>query len=423
MGVQAVLGCFYGDEGKGKIIDYLAQDADVAIRATGGANAGHTIVVNGKKYAMHLVPSGILSGHTVGVICNGVVVDPAILIDEIKLLEDNGYNLKENLKVSSLAHLIFPYHKIYDKYQEGERVFKIGTTGRGIGPGYCDKFDRCGLRVGDLYKSDFKEKLEEVVKKYKLLLSESPYNNISVNILYDEYMEYAEILKPYVCDTVTYLHNAYEKGKKIVAEGAQATLLDIDFGSYPFVTSSNSTIGGLITGSGLNYSQFDKVYGVIKAYSSRVGTGPFVTELQDETGDKIRELGHEYGTTTGRPRRCGWLDLVALKYATRINGLTHLAVNHLDTIGKFKQFKVCYGYLYHGSILYDYPNDLDVLAECKPVYKEFDGDFGDISKCRGYEELPDAVKEFINYIEEYVKVPVKFIGVGADREEMIVRDN
>lgn len=425
--VDVVIGCFYGDEGKGKVIDYLATDADIAVRATGGDNAGHTIKVNGVKYAMHLIPSGLLSGHTIGIIGNGVVMNPEVLMTEVQNLKDHGYDVDKYLKISDKTHVILPYHRMLDAALEKARKSKIGTTGKGIGPTYCDKLERCGLRVEDLYAPDFKEKLAELVESRKALLKfydpETDYDNLlSFEEVYKDYTAFAEQLKPYVCDTITLLHKALEQNQKVVVEGAQATLLDIDFGSYPFVTSSNPTIGGIITGTGLSAADIGNVYGVIKAYSSRVGEGPYVTELLDEVGDRIRELGHEYGTTTGRPRRCGWLDLVTLKYAKRVNGLTALSVNHLDTIGKFDKIKVCVAYDVNGTETEDFSTNLNFLNCAKPVYKEFDGDFGDIADCHTFEELPAKAQAYIRFIEEYIGIPVKFIGTGADREAMIVRN-
>lgn len=419
--VDVVLGSFYGDEGKGKITDYLATSADVSIRATGGDNAGHSVIVDGKKFAMHILPSGILSGHTVGIIGNGTVVNPEILIDEIANLKKAGYNVENYLKLSDKAHIIFPYHKGMDAMLEEKREHKIGTTKRGIGPAYCDKFERCGIRVEDLYREDFRGMLKENLKYKNKQLATNGFDIYLLDEIYDNYMRYAEILQPYVCDTFTYIHKALEADKKIVAEGAQATLLDIDFGSYPYVTSSSPTIGGIISGSGVSHLDIGNVYGVVKAYSCRVGEGPYVTELTDAVGDKIRELGHEYGVTTGRPRRCGWIDMPALLYAKRLNGFTHLALNHLDTIGKLDRFKACYAYEYKGEEVYDFSTNLEFLSKSKPLYKEFKGDFGDISNCRTYEELPEKAKTYVEFIEKYVGLPVKFIGVGADREEMIVR--
>ena len=424
--VDVVIGCFYGDEGKGKVIDYLAGNADVAVRATGGDNAGHTIKVDGVKYAMHLIPSGILSGHTVGVIGNGVVMNPEVLLEEINNLKEHGYDVDNNLKISDKTHVIFPYHRMLDVALENVRKAKIGTTGKGIGPSYCDKYERSGIRMEDLYAPNFKEKLQEMTESRIALLKfydpETDYESkLNFEELYATYSDYAKQLKPYVCDAVTYLHKALEEDKNVVVEGAQATLLDIDFGSYPFVTSSNPTIGGILTGTGLSASDIGNVYGVIKAYSSRVGEGPYVTELLDETGDRIRDLGHEYGTTTGRPRRCGWLDLVTLKYAKRLNGLTGLSVNHLDTIGKFDTIKVCVAYDVDGVETEDFTTNLNVLNKAKPVYKEFAGGWGDISGCKTFEELPENAQKYISFIEEYIGTPAKFIGTGAEREAMIVR--
>ena len=425
--VDVVIGCFYGDEGKGKVIDYLSGEADVAVRAAGGDNAGHTIKVNGVKYAMHLIPSGLLSGHTTGIIGNGVVLNPEVLIKEIDNLKEHGYDVEKYLRISEKTQVIFPYHRLLDAALEKARKYKIGTTGKGIGPAYCDKYERCGLRMEDLYMPDFKEKLHDLVESRKALIKfYDPENTAADEQLvfekvYEDYCRYAELLKPYVCDTITLIHKALEQDKKIVIEGAQATLLDIDFGSYPFVTSSNPTIGGLLTGSGISAGDVGNVYGIIKAYSSRVGEGPYVTELLDETGDLIRELGHEYGTTTGRPRRCGWLDLVALKYAKRLSGITGLCVNHLDTIGKLDKIKVCTAYEVNGEETQDFTTNLNFLNAAKPVYREFEGNFGDISGCRSFEELPKKAQDYINFIEEYIGIPVTFIGTGADREAMIVR--
>ncbi len=425
---DVVIGCFYGDEGKGKVIDYLAADADIAVRATGGDNAGHTIKVDGVKYAMHLIPSGILSGHTTGIIGNGVVLNPEVLLKEIDNLTEHGYDVERYLKISDKTHVILPYHSMLDVALEKVRTSKIGTTGKGIGPSYCDKFERSGLRMEDFYSASFRDKLKELVESRKALLKFYDPDNRDIDkvldfgTIYETYSSYGQRLRPFVCDTITLLHKALEQNKKVIVEGAQATLLDIDFGSYPYVTSSNPTIGGILTGTGLSASDIGNVYGIIKAYSSRVGEGPYVTELLDATGDRIRELGHEYGTTTGRPRRCGWLDLVTLKYAKRVNGLTALSVNHLDTIGKFDQIRVCVAYDCDGHVTEDFSTNLEFLNRAKPVYKEFPGNFGDISRCTSFEELPDNAKAYIGFIEEYMGIPVKFIGTGADREEMLVRE-
>lgn len=420
--VNVVLGAFYGDEGKGKIIDYLSSDAKYAVRFSGGNNAGHTIVVDGVKFAFHLIPSGILNKGTKAILGNGVVIDPKVLLEEIKNLKDNGYPVN-NLYISEKAHLILPYHIELDEALESLRGNnKIGTTKRGIGPCYCDKFERSGIRMEDFISKRFKELLKINIKNKNLILKAYGYKKLNFKEVYNEYKEYAKELKKYVCDTTTMLHKAIRKGENILCEGAQATLLDIDFGSYPFVTSSNPTIGGVSTGTGIGSRFINEVYGVIKAYSSRVGEGPYVTEDLGEDGNTIRELGHEYGTTTKRPRRCGWLDIVALNYAVMLNGLTGLAINHLDTIGKLDKIKLCVAYNYKGKNVTDFSTNIDFLTNSTPVYEEFEGNFGDISNCKTFEELPEKAKKYINRIEELTYTKVKFIGTGAERENIIVRN-
>ena len=418
--VNVVLGAFYGDEGKGKIIDYLANDSDYVVRFSGGNNAGHSIEVDGKKFAFHLIPSGILNKNAKAILGNGVVIDPKVLIEEIENLKQNGYKV-DNLYISDKAHLILPYHIELDEMYESIRTNKIGTTKRGIGPAYCDKYERSGIRMEDFVGPRFKELLEENVKNKNIILKAFGYPECDFEKIYADYSEYAKILKEYVCDTTTMIHKAIKENKKILCEGAQATLLDIDFGSYPFVTSSNPTIGGVSTGSGIGSKYINEVYGVIKAYSSRVGEGPYVTELKDEIGDKIRELGHEYGTTTKRPRRCGWLDIVALNYSIMLNGLTGIALNHLDTIGKLDKIKLCVGYEYNGKVEKFFNTNKDFLENSKPVYEEFEGNFGDISNVKSFEELPPKAKKYVERIEELTETKVKFIGTGAGRENLIVR--
>lgn len=420
--VNVVLGLFYGDEGKGKIIDYLSGDADYSVRFSGGNNAGHTIEADGKKFAFHLIPSGILNKNCKAVLGNGVVIDPKVLLEEIDNLKENGYDCS-NLYISDKAHIIFPYHIAFDAMQEkirGER--KIGTTKRGIGPAYEDKYERCGIRMEDFISTKFEAYLKENIRNKNVILEAFDEEPINFDDVYSEYKEYAKRLKPYVCDTVKLLHKAIDKGENIVCEGAQATLLDIDFGSYPFVTSSSPTIGGVSTGTGIGSRYINEVYGVIKAYSSRVGEGPYVTELKDEIGDQIRELGHEYGTTTKRPRRCGWLDCLALKYAVNINGITGIAMNHLDTIGKLDKIKLCVAYDYNGKREDYFSTNEDFLTNSKPIYEEFEGNFGDISNCHSFDDLPDKAKVYIKRIEEITKTPIKFIGTGPARENTIVRD-
>jgi len=417
---DVVLGTFFGDEGKGKIIDYLAKDADVAVRCTGGNNAGHTIKVDGKKYAFHLIPSGILNENVKAIIGNGVVIDPKVLIKEIKELEAGDISVK-NLYISDKAHVIFPYHIQMDKMLEENRGdSKIGTTARGIGPSYCSKFERSGVRMAEFISGKYKENLKENIKNSNKIFNIYGHDELNSEDIIKEYDRYAEVLKPYVIETISLIHEELENDKKVICEGAQATLLDIDFGSYPFVTSSNPTIGGICTGSGVSAKDIGEVYGVLKAYSSRVGEGPYITEQLNEIGDKIRDLGHEYGTTTGRPRRCGWLDLVALKYASYINGLTGLAINHVDTIGKIDKIKLCVAYEYEGKIFKNYSTDQDFQTKCNPIYEEFDGNFGNLENIKSREDLPENAKIFLNRIEEYTGVPIKFIGTGPERTDMII---
>ncbi len=419
--VDVVLGAFYGDEGKGKVIDYLSKESDYAVRFSGGNNAGHTIEVDGKKFAFHLVPSGILNKNIKAILGNGVVIDPKVLIEEINTLKENGYKVN-NLYISDKAHLILPYHIALDGMLEDIREgAKIGTTKRGIGPAYCDKYERCGIRMGDFISGNFKSLLERNIRNKNVILKAYGYEEIKFDDVYNEYSSYAKILKPYICDTTVMLHKAIKDNKKILCEGAQATLLDIDFGSYPYVTSSNPTIGGVSTGTGIGSRYINEVYGVIKAYSSRVGEGPYVTELKDEIGDKIRELGHEYGTTTKRPRRCGWLDIVALNYAIMLNGITGIAMNHLDTVGKLDKIKLCVAYEYNGKREEYFNTNSDFLNNAKPIYEEFEGNFGDISNCKSYEELPVNAKKYIERIEELTNTKIKFIGTGPGRDEIIVR--
>lgn len=418
--VDVVLGAFYGDEGKGKIIDYLSTQSDISIRCTGGNNAGHTIEVDGQKYAFHLIPSGVLNKGTLAVIGNGVVIDPKVLIEEINNLKDHGYTV-DNLRISDKAHIIMPYHVAMDKMQENLRGNdKIGTTCRGIGPTYCDKFERSGIRVQDFIRPRFADLVRTNVANKNKIFKAYGYPEFNAEEIIEEYTKYAEILKPYVVDTVVLLHNAMKENKKLLCEGAQSTLLDIDFGSYPFVTSSNPTLGGMCIGSGVSPKDIGEVYGVIKAYSSRVGAGPFVTEQLNKDGDTIRELGHEYGTTTKRPRRCGWLDLVAVKYSVMVNGLTGIAINHLDTIGKFDKIKLCVAYNHKGKITKDFSTTPEYLENCEAVYEEFEGNFGDISNIKTREDLPENAKKYLARIEEILECPIKFIGTGAGRDSLIV---
>lgn len=419
--VEVVLGLNYGDEGKGKISTFLAQDSDIALRCTGGNNAGHTVEFNGVKIVFHLIPSGILNKDTEAVIGNGVVIDPKVLFEEIEVLKENNVDLSK-LHISTRAHLIFPYHILEDKLHEYlKEDDKVGTTARGIGPCYMDKADRIGLRVIDMYSDSFEKKLRRNIRNKNKVFELFGFETLDENQIVNDYLKYRDMMKPYVIDTVSYLHKAIDENKKIICEGAQATGLDMDLGDYPMVTSSNPTIGGIQTGSGLGAKDITSVYGVCKAYASRVGEGPFITEQNNETGDLIRELGHEYGATTKRPRRCGWMDLVALKYAVKVNGVTALALNHLDTIGKLGKAKLCVGYKLDG-IVYDESNDAIIGREneVEPIYEEFETDF-EIKGERDYNNLPEKAKKYIERIEKHLSVPVKFIGTGPDNDDMVIR--
>ncbi len=422
MATRVVIGTQWGDEGKGKYIDMLAQTSDVVVRFSGGNNAGHTIVANGVKYALHLIPSGILHDSKTCIIGNGVVVDPAVLLKEMKELSDKGISTKK-LFISDRAHVIMPYHRIIDELQEkfrGEN--SIGTTKRGIGPAYADKTERSGIRMCDLIDEElFIKKVRENIA-IKNLIIEKVYGGQPINAdeVISEYLGYAQMLRPHVIDANSALFDQMEAGKSILFEGAQATFLDLDFGTYPYVTSSNPVAGGVCTGAGIGPVYIDEVYGVLKAYTSRVGAGPFPTEQDNEIGDTIRELGWEYGTTTGRPRRCGWLDLVMIRYAARVNGLTGLAINHVDTIGKIPKIKLCVAYIKDGKEIKSFPASLKELAKCEPVYEEFDGWDVDISSVKNYSDLPENAKRYLNRVEEVVGVKIKLIGVGKEREQTIV---
>lgn len=421
MAVRVVVGTQWGDEGKGKYIDMLAEQSDIIVRFSGGNNAGHTIVANGVKYALHLIPSGILHTNKTCIIGNGVVVDPAVLLQEMKGLNERGVTT-DHLLISDRAHLIMPYHRELDELQEKFRGNdSIGTTKRGIGPCYADKIERSGIRMCDLIDEN------EFIKKVKLnlqlknLIIEKVYGGkpFEAEPIIKEYLGYAEQLKKYITDTTAILADGIDQGKNILFEGAQANFLDIDFGTYPYVTSSNPVAGGVCTGSGLGPVYINEVYGVLKAYTSRVGAGPFPTEQNNEIGDTIRELGWEYGTTTGRPRRCGWLDTVMIKYAAKINGLTALAINHVDTIGKLKEIKLCVGYKKDGQVIRTFPASLNELAKCEPIYEVFEPWNEDISNVKLFADLPQNAKKYLSRIEELVGVKIGLIGVGTDREQII----
>ena len=420
MSVAALVGTQWGDEGKGKITDVLAAKADVVARYQGGNNAGHTVVVGDKEYKLHLVPSGILYEDKVCVIGNGVVVDPQVLCREIQCLRDGGIDTS-NLFISDKAHLIMPYHRALDKLEEESRSERIGTTGRGIGPAYVDKYQRVGVRMMDLgSRESLAEALDNVLPGKNMILQKI-YNHpgFSKEDILDEYMGYAEEIRSLIADTSLLIDEARQQGKNILCEGAQGTLLDIDHGTYPFVTSSNPTAGGAAAGLGMGPNRIDQVIGVVKAYCTRVGEGPFPTELKDQTGDLIRERGREYGTTTGRPRRCGWFDAVMLRYSVRVNGLTGLALTLLDVLDAFNTIKVCTAYEYKGERLEHFPTDLSVLKECRPIYSEVPGWQEDLSEIKSFHELPEKAREYLAFLSEQVGCPIQIVSVGPRRDQTI----
>lgn len=423
MSNKIVIGTQWGDEGKGKITDMLAATADVIVRFGGGNNAGHTVIVGDEKYELHLIPSGILYPEKINIIGNGVVIDPEAMVKEMKGLEDRNISLK-NLFISENAHVIMPYHRQLDHLEEVRKGDdKIGTTGKGIGPAYTDKVARRGIRVIDLLdKNRFQRKLKSALD-YQNLLLEKIYGAKRLNAgeIIEEYQPYIDILRKHVCNISLLLEKARVAGKKIFFEGAQGTLLDIDYGTYPFVTSSNPTAGGVCTGSGMGPTRIDDVVGVAKAYLTRVGEGPFPTELENEIGELLREKGHEYGVTTGRPRRCGWFDIPILKHAYRVNGLTEIALTKLDVLSGFEEIKVCMSYSYQGEVLEEFPTELEILSECEPIYATFPGWNEDITSINKFEDLPENARNYVMTIEERLNVPVKTIGTGPGRKEAIRR--
>lgn len=420
----AIVGSQWGDEGKGKIIDYLAVKADMVLRAQGGNNAGHTVVAGDKKYALHLIPSGVLNPEAVNIIGNGVAFDPEGFFDEINGLKKDGVNT-DNIFVSDRAHMVFPYHKVYDSLLEESRGEEsIGTTGKGIGPCYMDKVERTGIRICDIfYIDDFKAKLTRQIRaKNELFEKIFGATSLDEKEILDRYLVYAEELRPYVRDTTVMLDEYIKQDKKVLFEGAQGSMLDIDLGTYPYVTSSHPISGGFTTGAGIGAGWINEIIGITKAYTTRVGMGPFVTELEDADGDRIRERGHEYGTTTGRARRCGWFDGVVVKYSARINGTNGLALMLLDVLDEFEEIKICTKYNIDGNETQNYPASIKDLAKCKPVYKTIKGWNKDLSGCRTYDELPEQTKEYIKLIEQVTGVKVKIVSVGPDREQTIIRE-
>ena len=416
-----IVGAQWGDEGKGKITDYLAKTAEVVVRYQGGNNAGHTVEVDSEQYKLHLIPSGILYSDKQCIIGNGVVIDPEAFLKEIDGLEARGITTK-NLKVSDRAHVIFPYHKKIDELSEIRRGSDdIGTTKKGIGPAYMDKTERIGIRVCDLMHTEvFKVKLKQNVEaKNDYLKRIYGFEGYSYDDMLEKYLAYAERLRPYVDDTSVLVYNAIKENKKVLFEGAQGTLLDIDLGTYPYVTSSHPISGGVCIGAGIGPSMIQKAVGVVKAYTTRVGKGPFPTELMDELGETLRQKGNEFGTTTGRPRRCGWFDAVIVRFAVRVSGLTSLAITKLDTLSGIEKIKLCVGYKVNGKLIRDFPASLEDLALCQPVYEEFDG-WDDISGITEYKKLPVAVMRYLERIEELSGAKVSLISVGPKRNQTIV---
>ena len=417
-----LVGAQWGDEGKGKATDLLGDTVDYVVRYQGGNNAGHTVVIGSEKYALHLLPSGILSPNVVPVIGNGVVIDPAVLLEEIRALDSRGINTSK-LVISTNAHLITPYHRTIDKVSErflGKA--KIGTTGRGIGPAYADKISRIGIRVQDLFdRSILEQKLEGALHdKNQVLTKVFNRKNMAVAEILEEYLAYAEILRPYIADTSLLLDKALKASKTVLLEGSQGTLLDVDHGTYPFVTSSNPTAGGACTGSGIGPKAITRVIGIVKAYTTRVGSGPFPTELLDDDGDKLRTIGHEYGTTTGRNRRCGWYDAPIARYAVRINGLTDFFLTKLDVLTGWEKIPVCVAYDVDGTRHDELPASQTDFHHAKPIYEYLPGWKEDISKARTITDLPKNAQDYVKYLEEISGAPMSAIGVGPGRDETIV---
>lgn len=421
MPATIVLGAQWGDEGKGRVVDFFAEKADYVVRFQGGNNAGHTIVVGDEKLALSLIPSGILYPDCIPVIASGTVIDPKVLLAEMDMAADRGLD-PTPVRLSSNAHLIMPYHRKLDAAIErflGKN--QIGTTKKGIGPAYTDKYSRFGIRVQDLFDEKiFREKVEAALDEKNKVLPRV-YNTLPMDgdEIVTEYLEYAERLEPHVADTSLLLWNAIRDQKNVLFEGAQGTLLDIDHGTYPFVTSSNTTAGGAVAGTGVGPTVIDDVIGVTKAYISRVGTGPFPTELNDEIGDTMIELGGEYGTVTGRRRRCGWLDLVALRYAVRVNGLTKIFLTKMDILSAFETIKVATGYRSAEGDFDDFPAQQSVLYHCEPKYDELPGWRDDITGIREYDDLPREAQTYVEYIQESVGVPVGWVSVGPERSQLI----
>ncbi|MCG3121352.1 MAG: Adenylosuccinate synthetase [bacterium] len=424
MSVQVIVGAQWGDEGKGKIVDLLSEKTDIVARYQGGANAGHTVVIGGEKFVLHLIPSGILQPNTTCVIGNGVVIDPGALLHEIDLLTQQGIQVRGRLLISPRAHLVMPYHQLLDQSKEENEVQqKIGTTGRGIGPAYVDKAHRLGIRVIDLLEPEtLQEKIRQnLLEKNAILAAVYGKTPLTLETILPEYRRFAAHMAPYIADVSSYLQQAVTAGKTILCEGAQGALLDVDFGTYPYVTSSNPTSGGACTGLGIGPTKINQVMGVVKAYTTRVGMGPFPTEMQNELGAQLRTLGHEYGATTGRPRRCGWFDAVVANYAAQISGIDSWALTKLDVLDTFAEIKLCVAYRYRGHALKTFPAEIHVLENCEPVYETFRGWQQSTAAARRLDELPRAAQEYLAAVERITAIPIRIISVGSDREQTIIK--
>ncbi len=419
-----VVGAQWGDEGKGKLIDILSKDVDVTVRYQGGSNAGHTVIVGKEHYVFHLLPSAILRSGKVCVIGNGVVVDPKALLEEIDGLKKRGIVVApEQLKIAVNSHIVMPYHRVLDGLREKMREHRIGTTGRGIGPCYADKVTRCGIRMVDLlnprvFRAKLEDNLREKNEYFKKVFAQDGF---TIDDIYNEYTRYARRLKPYVCDTALYVNDAIARKKSVLFEGAQGAFLDIDFGTYPYVTSSNTTVGGVASGSGVAPTKLDKIIAAVKAYTTRVGEGPFPTEFDRKMEEEIRTKGKEFGATTGRARRCGWFDSVLVRYAAVTGGFDELAIMKLDVLDELKTISLCTAYKYKGKIFKDFSHDYEVLCKAKPVYVEMPGWQSPVGSIREYRKLPAKARAYLERIEELVGVPIKYISIGSDRNEIIVR--
>lgn len=423
MSVIVIIGSQWGDEGKGKVVDLLSCSCDVVARYQGGANAGHTIVLNGKQHILHLIPSGIFNENVKCIIGNGVVVDPIALIEEMNMLKSFGISIKNRLFISDRAHIIMPYHKLLDQLSEKSSGKAIGTTGRGIGPAYVDKARRCGIRMIDIFNPNtFASKLERNYKEISSILKNLYDCEVpDFNELYSNCIKNFEIIKPFITDTTLLLNKEIDLGKKVLIEGAQGSLLDVDHGTYPYVTSSNPTSGGASTGLGIPPTKITKIVGVVKSYCTRVGNGPFPTEQNNEIGALLQKTGAEFGATTGRPRRCGWLDLVALRYSVMINGITEIALTKLDVLNKLEELKLCIGYKIKGKEVDYFPANLSDINELEPVYINLKGWNCSLENITEFEALPKATKDYINKIEEETKARITIISISPDRKSTILR--